>query len=135
MWHGFGEKRQLVADFRRTLDHGVRAECADAHSAIGGLDTGKPGKPGDVDQELRRRQPHVERRNEALPAREDFRARALEKLQRFRQRARFRVGERRRLQIATPPLLADYRFLPTCSLPRIANSWYAPAPGRPWADI
>ena len=63
------------------------------------------GKPGDVDQQLGRRQAHVERRNEALAAGEDLRAGTLEQLERLGERARFCIGKRRRLQ--RPDLLLE----------------------------
>src|SRR4029077_1074607 len=48
------------------------------------------------------REPHVERRDQALPAGEDLRSRPLDQVERLRQRLRLGIGERRRFQIAPP---------------------------------
>src|SRR5688572_28891097 len=88
----------MRTDLRRGLQHGMRAKRADAHRAILRFDRGEPGQAGDVDQQLGRRKSQVERGNEALAARENAGTGTLEKLQRLRERARLRVGKRRRLQ-------------------------------------
>ena len=52
-----------------------------------------PAQPGDVDEQLGRGEPHVERRDQALAAGEDARARPCRELERFNQRFRLGVGE------------------------------------------
>ena len=88
----------MLRDFGGALDVGMRGERADAHYALLERDAPKRSEARDVDEELGRRKAHVERGNEALAAGEDLRARALDELERLRQRARFRIGKRRRLQ-------------------------------------
>src|SRR3954453_10811924 len=55
----------------------------------------------DVDQELGLREPHVQRRDEALAAREHLGARTPRELERLGGRLRLRIGKRRRLHLPT----------------------------------
>src|SRR3954462_8375740 len=59
----------------------------------------------DVDQELGLREPHVQRRDEALAAREHLGARTPRELERLGGRLRLRLGRRRRLPLT--PLLVE----------------------------
>jgi hypothetical protein len=62
----------------------VGTERADAQQPVAPLDIRQSRQAGDVDEELRRRQSQVERRDQALAAGEDLRAGALEEIERLR---------------------------------------------------
>jgi len=87
------EERHLLGDLARALEHRVRDERADAQAAIAAFDRRELTQAGDIDQQLGRGEPHVERRDEALAAGEDLRARPLDELERLGQRSRLGVGE------------------------------------------
>src|SRR6185295_13005404 len=82
----------------------MRNEGADPEHAL--LEADFPERQArDVDQEPGLREPHVQRRNQALAAREQLRARAPRELERLGDRSRLRIGKRRRLHL--PSLLVE----------------------------
>ena len=99
---GLGKERRVFRDLIRLFNLGVRGERADPEDAGAQVDAAQILQAGDVDQELGRRKPHVERCNQALPARQDPGPGPLDQLERFGERFRFRIGERRRFQVAPP---------------------------------
>jgi hypothetical protein len=94
--HRLREQWQVCGDRARLFDFAVGGERADAHDAGIDGDAGQPGHAGDIHQQVGRGQAHVERREQALAAREDFGAVAvtLEQIERFGERSGLRVGER-----------------------------------------
>ena len=66
-----GEKRRLPGDERGALELRVPRERADAKACVRAGNAGIRVEPVDVDQHRRCRQPHVERRHEALAAGEE----------------------------------------------------------------
>src|SRR3954463_3479307 len=65
----------------------------------------------DVDQELGLREPHVQRRDETLAAREHLGARTPRELERLGGRLRLCLGQRRRLHL--PSLLVEAVMIPS----------------------
>src|SRR5690349_14480718 len=95
MRHRLREQRQVLLHLLGALHLRMGREGADPDRAAANLYAAELIQRVDVDEELGRRKPHVERRDEALPAREDARplAMALEELESLRERARFRIGK------------------------------------------
>src|SRR4051812_30332348 len=88
----------------------MRNEGPDPEHAL--LEADLPvGQAGDVDQQLGLRQAHVERRDEALAAREHLRAGSSRQLERLGGRSRLRIGKRRRLHL--PILLVEAAMIPS----------------------
>ena len=88
---GFGDERQVLAHLGGALDLGMSAQRADAHRAVAHFDARESLDSGDVDQQLGRGEPQVERRDQALAAGEIC-AGALEEGRTPRQRTRFRYA-------------------------------------------
>jgi hypothetical protein len=89
----------VLADPGGALDLGVCSKGADGE-ALAFYDNPFEGQGAEVDQDLRRREAHIEGGNEALPAGKHARplAMALEQIECFAQATRLRVGKRGRLQ-------------------------------------
>src|SRR3954466_495930 len=82
----------------------MRNECPDPEHAL--LQAYFPERQArDVDQELGLREPHIQRRDEALAAREHLGARTPRQLECLGGRSRLRIGKRRRLHL--PNLLVE----------------------------
>ena len=73
MRHCARDQRCVLGDYLRTLGAGVTRERADFDHAVFFGDAVEPADAIDVDQQARRRQPHVERGDKALPAGEQSR--------------------------------------------------------------
>ena len=98
---GLRKERHLLGHFARAREHRVRDKRADAKAVRARGNRGELGEAGDVDEELRRGEPHVERGDEALAAGEDSRARPLEQFVHLSERFRLGVGEGRCFQCAS----------------------------------
>src|SRR5207237_10596363 len=121
-----GDERRGVHDLGRTLRLRVAYQRADLDVAVAARDAVEARHGVDVDQQARARQPHVERGDQALPARQGPRALAAEKFDRVLDRARPGVIERRRLH-PLPPLT----FFTTRSSMMKAGTASATAPPLP----
>src|SRR3954470_16839912 len=101
--HRERDQRGVSGDFRGMLQRGVARERPDLDSAVFHADVVEADAI-DVDQQRRVRQPHVQRGDQALAAREQLRvARMRRKLRdRVLRRACFRIGEWRWLQGSSP---------------------------------
>ncbi len=89
------EQGQMARDLRGILDLPVSGEGADAQRLAGDCDPGKARDAGNIDEQLRLRQPQVERGEQALAAGEQPRAVAvaIEQVEDLIQRAGLGVGE------------------------------------------
>ena len=97
--HRRRDQRQVPRDLGRAHQLDVARQRADAHRPVGDRDALQLGEAADVDEELRREKPQVQRRDEALPAGQDLRVVAMpaQERQRLGERARADVVESRRL--------------------------------------
>src|SRR3954471_15708779 len=97
--HRERNQRRMFGDFGGALQSDVTRQRADLDSAIFHADVVEADAV-DVDQQRRVRQPHVQRRDQALAAREQLRVALMRRKLRDRvlQRACFRIGEWRWLQ-------------------------------------
>ena len=97
--HRRRDQRQVPRDLGRAHQLDVARQRADAHRPVGDRDALQLGEAADVDEELRREKPQVQRRDEALPAGQDLRLVAMpaQERQRLAERARADVVESRRL--------------------------------------
>ena len=98
------EEGDPVPDDRIAQDLGMSRRRANAHHAVGLINPPQFGQVADIDDMGGRREPHVEGRQQALPARHGHGVRTgvLKRAQRSRDRAR--------AEIADVPGL--HRFLP-----------------------
>src|SRR5262249_49189502 len=105
MRHRLGDERRVRGDVWRAFGLRVAHERAELEEAVAPRDAVEPGHAIDVDQEPRLAQPHIERRDQALPAGEDTRVGlAADERERVIERFRSRIGERRRLHAFLPAL-------------------------------
>jgi hypothetical protein len=96
---GQREQRRMFGDSGGTLGLCVAGECADFDLSALRRDAGKTADAVEVDQELRRRQPHVEGGDQALSAGEQSRlaVRPRQQLDGMLDRFRLGIGKGRRL--------------------------------------
>ena len=102
MRHGERDQRRVPGDQLGTLDLGMARQGADLDEFALFGDAVEALDAVDVDQQVRRRQPHVERGNQALPAGQQPRIVLMlgQQRNRFLERARLGVGEWRRLHVS-----------------------------------
>ena len=81
---GLGQQRRMVGDLARGQEVGMPRQRADLHNAAFDGYPAESCNPRDVDQEVERHQPQIERRKQALSAREQLRALAIAGKQRHR---------------------------------------------------
>src|SRR3974390_3825167 len=97
------DQRRVLRDRLGAFGRGWASEGADLDRADFARDAIEPTYAGDVDQQRGRRQPHVERGDKALAAREQASVLVLaEQCDRFLDRPRLSIGERRRLHARLP---------------------------------
>src|SRR5581483_1868502 len=104
MGHGQRDQRRVLRDMVRTLDLDVTGHCADLDRAAVDCDAGQPADAVEINQELRGRQPHIQRSHQALAAGQQLgiARRAAEQLDRLVHRPGLRVGKWRWLQALLP---------------------------------
>ena len=100
MRHGARDQRRVLGDDVGALGGGVARQCADLDHAVFERDAVEAVDAVDVDQQGRRRQPHVEGGDQALPAGEQARVRLAEQRNGLLGRARLFVGEWRRFHVS-----------------------------------
>ena len=87
MRHGARDQRRVLRDDRRAFGRGVAHQGADLHAAVAARDAVETGNAVDVHQEARRVEPHVERGDQALAARQHARPVAARRAARSHGRA------------------------------------------------
>src|SRR6516225_5785143 len=103
MRHSARDQRRVLRDSLGAFGRGVAGEGADLDLAAFVRDAIEPTYAVDVDQQRRSRQPHVERGDKALASREQASVLVLaEQCDRFLDRPRLFIGERRRLHLSLP---------------------------------
>ena len=110
MRHGERDQRRMPGDLGGAFGLGVAGQRADLDLAGFHRDAGKPADAIQVDQQLRRRQPHVERGDQALAAGEQPRLAvgARQQLDRMIERFRLGIGKWRRLHARSSRVAFSY---------------------------
>ena len=102
MRHGARDQRRVFGDQLGAFGLGMAHQRADLDLAVFVRDAVESADAVDVDQQARGGQPHIERGDQALPTRQQARVLMLaEQRNRFLERARFFVGEWRRLHASS----------------------------------
>ena len=122
MRHGERDQRRVLGDHLGTLDLGMTRQGADLDEFALFGDAVESLDGVDVDQQVRRRQPHVERGDQALPAGQEPRIVLMlgQQRNRFLERARLGVGEWRRLHVS--PSISLARDLVRKPVPNFSGS-------------
>ncbi len=103
MRQGQCEQRRMGGDKRRGEGLGMAHQRADAQPFPVKLDAVEAGNAVDVHQHARAREPHIEQRDKALPARDDagLAGTGAEQRKRLRDRSRSRIGRTERASLAS----------------------------------
>ena len=136
------DMRQRLRDQRRMPRHDRRGERrrvphqrADLDLPVFDRDAVEPADAVDVDQQARRIEPHVERGDQALAAGQHARAvMRAERFDRMLERARFRIGEWRRLHAAPSSPWPPWRRLLLLKFSTTKADWSNGMPAAPSAS-